>query len=169
MGRFCPPSNLQVAAMKGLSLPPSLSVGRKDASENGAERRRGPIKRYSLYAIAAAAAATATRRNHSRLHALLSPLPKQSKQRATSTNSTLAATSFHPRYIPSGDHILCQCFCKVKNASQFAPKNRLLVGFLRCVYLPSNPDLSLSLSLPLAFIGLMNSIVISTANCAAWR
>ena len=92
---------------------------------------------------------------HACLPAFLSPHPKQ--------------TESNKREFDTRGNFLSPCrldgVVASKKVHYRSSQKRFLVGSV--VYLPSNHDLSLSF--PLAFIGLMNSIVISTANCAAWH
>ena len=115
------PSNLQVAAIKGLSLSFSLplSVGEEKQARMGL-REGGigfffwrPIKRYSLCAIAA----TATRRNHSRLPAFLSPHPKQ-------TESNKHEFDTRGNFLLSSEISHCKCCCKPKEVHhRLSPKS----------------------------------------------
>ena len=107
-----------------------------------------------------------TRRNHSRLPAPLSPLPKQTERAARANGARTRTRENGP---PCNLHF---AVCHLGLLTQSKRLHALFQTRVFCVYLPSNPAARTlvlsprSLPLPLAFIELMNSIVISTANAA---
>ena len=161
MGRFCPPSNLQVAVMMASPSPPDGRIEACESGERGGEFFCGPIKRYSLCAIAA----TATRRNHSRLPAPLSPLPKQT-ERATRANGTRTRENGPPCKLHLLRCLSSQPLDKIKYIDCVCRFAQAIHGRRCLLRLPavesrgpnsrSLPSFAASLPLPLAFIGRAN-------------